>query len=300
MEHVEAAERDSPHKASPVEVVRGVDVSKLAQAALASCCEQIRLNLPGAKRGEDPAFTHQLRVGTRRLRVALRMFAARLDPEQVTWLEGELKWVFGQLGAQRELDVMLHDTLDRLGHGSAALEALRASVEQERARRHQQVKDTLNGRRFKRLARALADLPSTVHADERRAKKWVRKQLGRRRDATLARYEPALTGDPEQRHQLRKQFKKLRYASELCSALFKAKRVKRYLGAIEDVQDVLGELNDVATGRAELARLSTGRQVELGSALEACELHFAEREGELLGKLAPVLRAHAEARPFWG
>lgn len=292
---------EGPHKASTVEVVRGVDVSTLARAALSSCCDQVRLNIPGAKRGEDPAFAHQLRVGARRLRVALRVFAGLLEPEHVAWLEGELKWVFGQVGAQRELDVLLRDTIVPLAERepSDALLALRRLVEDERERRHQKVHQALAGRRFGRLGRALEELPETVRADERPAKKWARKKLSQRRDRTLAQYEPALGGDPHQRHQLRKGFKKLRYASELTSALFKAKRVKRYLDAIEEVQDVLGELNDVAAGRNELALLSTGRQVELGSALSACEGAFAQREREQLQKLEPVLRAHAEADPFW-
>jgi triphosphatase len=289
---------ESPHKASAVEVVRGVGLSALARAALASCCEQVLLNAPGAKRGEDPAFAHQLRVGARRLRVALRLFGALLDAEHVGWLEGELKWVFGQLGAQRELDVLLRDTLQPLGT-SPALDLLRETIEQERTRRHGLVQQALNGRRFRRLARALEELPEALAADDRSAKKWARKKLSRRHAKTLAHYAPALGGDPHERHQLRKEFKKLRYASELSSALFKPKRVKVYLGVLEDVQDVLGELNDVAAGRSELEILSAGRREELGSALSACDEAFTRREDEQLAKLEPVLRAHAEADPFW-
>jgi triphosphatase len=292
---------DTPHKARAVEVVRGVNVSTLARAAIASCCDQIRLNIPGAKRGEDPAFAHQLRVGARRLRVALRLFKALLDPEHVSWLEGELKWVFAQVGAQRELDVLLRDTIVPLAERdpSEALLALRRTVEDARAARYDGVHQALTSRRFARMARALEELPETLQTDERGAKKWARRKLSQRRDRTLAQQEPALSGDPHQRHELRKEFKKLRYASELTSALFKPKRVKRYLDALEEVQDVLGALNDVAAGRSELELLSTGRHVELGSALEACEASFAQREAEQLGKLEPVLRALVEAEPFW-
>jgi triphosphatase len=292
---------DTPHKARAVEVVRGVDVSTLARAAITSCCDQVRLNIPGAKRGEDPAFAHQLRVGARRLRVALKLFKALLDPEHVSWLEGELRWVFAQVGAQRELDVLLRDTIVPAAerNPSEALLALRKLIEDERAKRYQQVHETLASRRFGSLARALEELPETLQADARSAKKWARRKLSQRRDNTLAQYEAALRGDPHERHELRKEFKKLRYASELTSALFKPKRVKRYLDALEEVQDVLGALNDVAAGRNELELLTTGRHIELGTALEACEADFARREAEQLTKFEPVLRAHAETDPFW-
>ncbi len=292
---------ETPHKATAVEVVGSVDVSVLALAAIASCRDQVRLNVAGATRGEDPAFTHQLRVGARRLRVALRLFGALFEEQHAAWLEGELKWVFKQLGAQRELDVLLRDTIApiALEQPSAAMLALQKRIADERDRRHAKVHETLQGRRFKRLARALDELPEALRSDQRSAKKFARKKLRKRRDKTLAQYEAALSGDPQQRHQLRKGFKKLRYTSELCSALFKSKRVKRYLDALEPAQDVLGELNDVTAGRNELERLCRGRHVELGTALEACEARFKEREAAQRDKLAAVLRAHAEAEPFW-
>jgi CHAD domain-containing protein len=81
--------------------------------------------------------------------------------------------------------------------------------------------------------------------------------------------------------------------------LFKPKRVKRYLHALEDVQEVLGVLNDVAAGRSELELLASGRHVELGSALTACEAQLAQREASELSKLEPSLKSYAEAEPFW-
>jgi triphosphatase len=108
-----------------------------------------------------------------------------------------------------------------------------------------------------------------------------------------------LFGGRAQRHQLRKELKKLRYASELTSALFKRKGVKRYLAALGELQEVLGALNDVAVGRSVLARLAHGRRVELASALEACEAQLAAQEARELAKLEGALAAHAETRPFW-
>jgi triphosphatase len=292
----------TPHKAGPVDAVRGVDARALARAALASCCDQVRLNTPGAQRGEDPAFTHQLRIGLRRLRVALKLFATLLEPTDT--LQGELKWVFSRLGDQRQLDVLLRDVIVPLAESAptAALSALRSATQQAREKRRRAVQHALSGKRYARLLRALDALQSSLAEHDEpspSARKWSRKKLTRLRERTLAQYAPARTGDPHERHQLRKQFKKLRYASELTSALFKKKRVKRYLAALADVQEVLGALNDVAVGRVELQRLSAGRHVELGSALQACDARLSEYEAHEQHKLEAALRAHADARPFW-
>ncbi len=65
--------------------------------------------------------------------------------------------------------------------------------------------------------------------------------------------------DDEARHQVRKDAKKLRYAAEFFAALFDRKRdrrrYKRFVAALEGLQDHLGALNDLATAPDVLARL---------------------------------------------
>lgn len=55
----------------------------------------------------------------------------------------------------------------------------------------------------------------------------------------------------EDRHEVRKNAKKLRYAAEFFSALYderrSRRRYKRFVGVLEDLQDRLGVLNDLAT-----------------------------------------------------
>ena len=65
--------------------------------------------------------------------------------------------------------------------------------------------------------------------------------------------------DDEARHQVRKDAKKLRYAAEFFAALFDRKRdrrrYKRFVTALEGLQDHLGALHDLATAPVVLARL---------------------------------------------
>jgi len=56
--------------------------------------------------------------------------------------------------------------------------------------------------------------------------------------------------DAAERHDLRKRLKKLRYALDFFSPLFKKKRVKKYAKRLSDLQDILGEMNDAAMARA--------------------------------------------------
>src|SRR5207302_9510156 len=92
-------------------------------------------HMAGAREGEDPLHVHQMRVPTRRMRAAWRLFADVLPAEAGT-LNEELKWIAGQLGAARDLDVQvrrLRETAAELGL-SEALVPYGAWLEEQRER----------------------------------------------------------------------------------------------------------------------------------------------------------------------
>jgi triphosphatase len=89
-----------------------------------------------------------------------------------------------------------------------------------------------------RLAAPVSDL-----AEGALNKRW--KKVGKR-----ARGLESL--DVEQRHELRKELKKLRYAVEFLSPLFPAKRVEPFVKRLKKLQTVFGELNDAATVKTML------------------------------------------------
>src|ERR1051326_2475035 len=61
---------------------------------------------PEAHAGSDAEHVHQTRVATRRMRAAIRVFADVL-PGELDGLDAELKWIAGQLGPVRDLDVQI-------------------------------------------------------------------------------------------------------------------------------------------------------------------------------------------------
>jgi triphosphatase len=61
--------------------------------------------------------------------------------------------------------------------------------------------------------------------------------------------------DPEQRHKVRIELKKLRYATEFFSSLYPKPKVTPYLAAMKTLQDDLGTSNDIDVARKLLKRV---------------------------------------------
>src|SRR5262249_42818029 len=82
----------------------------------ARCLQKDRAGLPqsdhrqhtGADKG-DPEGVHQMRVGLRRLRAAISLFADLLNSRQTAAIKSELRWLTGELAQARELDVLMEN-----------------------------------------------------------------------------------------------------------------------------------------------------------------------------------------------
>jgi CHAD domain-containing protein len=76
--------------------------------------------------------------------------------------------------------------------------------------------------------------------------------LSKRWKRVLKRARPLAELEPEARHEVRIEIKKLRYGAEFFGPLFRGtkakKRRKQALASLEQLQEVLGELNDIAVG----------------------------------------------------
>jgi CHAD domain-containing protein len=105
----------------------------------------------------------------------------------------------------------------------------------------------------------------------------------------------------EERHELRKQLKKLRYAVDFLSPLFPERRVDPFLRRLRKLQDVLGEVNDAAAVRTifdgatpgELSEPGTDRAIGwvLGASQTRAEIGWAS--------VRAVWRKLEETKPFW-
>ncbi|MES2114014.1 MAG: CYTH and CHAD domain-containing protein [Pseudomonadota bacterium] len=98
-------------KAAPLAVPCDASTGQALQAVLANCLHHMQDNEAAVIDGADSESLHQLRVGARRLRSALRLFAACAPCPAA--LLGDLAWLGTELGAARDWDVLAKVTLPR-------------------------------------------------------------------------------------------------------------------------------------------------------------------------------------------
>jgi CHAD domain-containing protein len=84
-------------------------------------------------------------------------------------------------------------------------------------------------------------VPIGQFAEEALQKRWKKTRKRARELETL---------DAEQRHELRKELKKLRYAVEFFGPLYPEKRLKPFLKRLKKLQTMFGELNDATLVKA--------------------------------------------------
>jgi inorganic triphosphatase YgiF len=257
---------------------------------------RLRLHDPGTRTGEDPESLHDMRVATRRLRAAVRVFAAGIPARLQDSMRRELQWLGQLLGPVRDLDVQMAKLESFTAAAPAgfrpALGCLREYMEGERARRRAGMLAGLDTARYFRLllrlerfadarargrSRDAAAQELIVVAGQRAIKRAFRRLI-RRGDRIQA------TPHPEDLHALRIRAKRLRYLLEFLRELT-GKPGRRLVKRLTALQDLLGSYQD-AVVLADFVRvyvegagaqLAPSQLVALG-ALVAGELRFAEQK----------------------
>jgi CHAD domain-containing protein len=300
-----AEQPPGPRPAEVVPLAADWTAERAAQAVLRECFAQIAQNAEAVKHSDAPEGPHQLRVGLRRLRSALSVFRPAIGGPEAERLGEEAKWLGQETGRLRDLDVLAGDILapEAAAHpgesGFAPLAEVLAGAT-DAARRG--LRETLAGNRARQFLLDLARFIETrgwVVADdiEQPARlampleELAPRALARRWKA-VARKARGLEGlDVAARHELRKELKKLRYASEFLAPVYPGKRTDRFLKRLKDLQDIFGELNDAALAEAVLAG---------GGTLEGQGPSVHRAAGRLIGaRLARAEIAWAGARASW-
>jgi CHAD domain-containing protein len=128
------------------------------------------------------------------------------------------------------------------------------------------------------------------------------KLLSKRHRAVCKRGRHFSTLASEERHEVRKSLKKLRYAVEFFQNLYSGKRLKQYLKRLEALQEDLGHLNDVATAQGLTDRLKKENPKVNGDWRIGCGIVMGWHT-QAAGILEPDLVEHwqgfAEAKPYW-
>ena len=212
-----------------------------------------------ARSWEDIEGVHQFRVTIRRMRSALTLFQNAIPKAVLDPVGEEMRWVAGELGLARDLDVFISEGLAAVA-GRVPLsgeDKLQALAEQRRIRAYEdQVRPMLDSDRYKRFKTSFADWldkQAWKHADltKKQAKRqassivpFSRKLMDKQERRVLTAGSNVDRDDAAAMHQLRIECKKLRYAVEFFSPLFHEMDI--FVSHMKGLQDLLGTMNDVA------------------------------------------------------
>jgi CHAD domain-containing protein len=267
------------------------------------CIEHLQRNEAGLC-GDNPEFLHQARVAIRRLRSAMRFWAPLLPAGFAETFDPAWQALAQTLGEQRNLDVFVGHTLPPLHKrfpDRPSLRRLEAAARRRQAVVRKAVRSTIEHPAYARLLlQFVAALCTLSEADEAATlpdsavtlASFARQRL-QRFAKTVRRRGEATGSDPEAHHRLRIAFKRLRYALEFCAPLFRRKRLRRYLSAASEMQEVLGDMNDLAVTAGIIADLR-------GAGSDPLLTGWFEGRAALLTDLLPAaLAAFAVARPPW-
>jgi inorganic triphosphatase YgiF len=168
-----------PEKARPARITCKNSCAEAFSAILESATRQILVNRQAVLETDDPDGAHQLRIGLRRLRSALRALRPLVDRGCLRAFERSARDQGRSVGMLRDADVMISGVM-------APMEAVASEL----------------GQNLKRL-------------------------------------------DAEQRHEMRKALKNLRYQTEFFAPLFERRDTRRFIEQLKTLQDVFGYINDV-------------------------------------------------------
>jgi len=240
-----------PVKAGAPPVTAAMDGQALCRAVIASTLAQVHTNGVGVLQHDDPECLHQLRIGLRRLRCALDLFA----PLPGIALEREsavLRGVASGLGAARDWDVLVGDILPRVfrsanrrPHGERLIAACKGARASAWRKTNKLIKSTSYNLTAIALGRYLAD-PQPGLMPEQGARDIAARILAACHARVLRRGRKLRTLDDADLHRLRIAVKKLRYALEFFSPLFPPQPIEAQRRSLSGLQDILGEISDAA------------------------------------------------------
>ncbi|GLR66377.1 inorganic triphosphatase [Acidocella aquatica] len=245
-------------------------------ALINACLGQFIANWPAFESGDAVKAVHQMRVAMRRLRSVLGLFQRAFPSAGFTVFREQARNIANAMGEARNWDVfaeLLKTGPAAAFPGEAGFETLLAGVAQYRIAGHDAVRSLLGAAETLRFVLSLQGFAATHGWRNALAGEALPELSVPARDfadTSLARLHRRLLRDgknithlsAEQRHELRKDLKKLRYTVDLFGGLFDArKQIAAYGKSLSKLQDRLGVFNDLAVARELALRLDAGDDV---------------------------------------
>ncbi len=223
---------------------------------VASAADQIVANRTAVVETDDPEAAHQLRVGLRRLRSALRAFRPIEASAATRELHSHARAVGQSVGELRNADIFIegiHAPVAATRSGEPGFAELREALLAHRAAMRAKARSALASEQWSKLQLYLALWPQTVKDNPRLAtpvRPFADEALGRSWRKIAKRGARLETLSLEERHELRKALKGFRYAVEFFGSLYDGRKATRFVKDLKKLQDVFGYVNDVTTAEA--------------------------------------------------
>jgi len=240
-----------------VETIHALPVSEAA-AYIEKQAKRVASEAPAVRAG-DVDGVHDMRVASRRLRVALREIKPIVGKPVVKPLAKRMGMVTETLGHARELDVMLLMTKSYQKNAEGLWKrSAKHAVEELKAVRQEAVKEcgrALHVVEDDSFAEELGRALSALHEHDAETLPPVGVELVRRfRNAREAYRDWRESDDADHLHAFRIVLKKLRYAMEFYSPVYD-KQMAKHLKRVKQGQDLAGDWHDAHVLCDALARI---------------------------------------------
>ncbi|MDR3332893.1 MAG: CHAD domain-containing protein [Synergistaceae bacterium] len=237
----------------------GFKISAYAVNSILDRIDPLIREISGVLAGVDPECLHRMRVGSRRLRMALRLQAEYAGLPDSPAFSRLIRLVTRTLGEARDLDVQIMWLKEFLNSCTTNEKAgvsrliLRLSQEREsiQPRIALTISDITDDPVFKkttealRLARLDAEMSgiTTANSDVEHATRAINLQL----DSVIQHSMSLMTPEAhEGHHRMRIEVKRLRYAMEISMGVYGVveKELDGYMAVVKKLQAMLGVLHD--------------------------------------------------------
>ena len=250
-----------------------MDIEEGFASIVRTCVHDVVIAAKYAKRSKAPDGIHKLRVAIRPPARAPLDLSPHSVPSRPLTAAKELHALQQELGAAREWDVLMEETIGDLPEdirGVPGIHTLIEDAQQHRVRGHRAASVALRSIwRTQLLAGleplitgdSLADVPVPVARAPR-----VRTRTGimpfaavvmeRRHDKARQLGKRIRPLDARQLHEWRITLKKLRYAAECFRSLWPGQPAKRYVSVLRNLRTILGPLRDASVADALLDEIA--------------------------------------------
>lgn len=254
-------------KAGPLSLTKDASLEDAYAQILSHCLGHLLGNERAILQRQDMEALHQARVALRRLRSAFTIFGDVIGGDAADEISQEAKWFANSVGRARDLDVFVSEIVapvlkenkseESLFHLQSVTEIARKKAWEQTCLALASPRYTQFLLRFGHYLAAQNWRPLTTRdvLAAGSALDFADAALDKRLSRTMRLGREINDLDTNDRHELRKRLKKLRYTLGFFASLYPRNATRSYLDDLSQLQDVFGSLNDVAMATTILERL---------------------------------------------